>query len=149
MKALELGALLSACVAVLHVAILVGGAPAFRYFGAGERMARMSERGLAMPAVITVALVIMFAVWAAYALSGAGRLARLPLLRTVLTTIGVTYTLRGLVLVPQAVLFLRGQHYAVPPRHLVFSAASLIAGLAYLVGVRPLWRFQRPARDLK
>jgi hypothetical protein len=60
-------------------------------------------------------------------------------LRTALVAIGVTYTLRGVLLFPQAVWFLQGQHHAVPPRQLAFSCASLVAGLAYLIGVQQLW----------
>jgi len=129
---------LSACVAIVHAATLFLGAPAYRYLGAGERMARLAERGAPGPPIITVALTLMFAAWAAYAFSGAGLLRPLPLLRPVLLLIGVIYTLRGVILAPQLVWFLAGS----PPiagRHLVFSAISLVIGLLYLAGslVRP------------
>ena len=108
------------------------GGPAYRYFGAGERMARMAERGVAEPTVITIALVLLFAVWAAYAFSGAGLLRPLPRLRTALLLIGLIYAGRGLALFPQLYLIATGP--GVPARHAVFSAASLAIGVLYLVG---------------
>lgn len=40
---------LSAGFAALHVAIIVAGGPAYRYFGAGERMVRRADRGSSEP----------------------------------------------------------------------------------------------------
>jgi hypothetical protein len=57
----------SACVAALHVVIIFVGAPAYRYFGAGEPMARLSEQGSTTPALVTAGLTVVFGVWAAYA----------------------------------------------------------------------------------
>jgi hypothetical protein len=118
--------------------IFVGG-PAYRYFGVGEKMARLAEQGSQAPALITAGLTVVFCVWAAYAFSGAGLLRRLPLLRTGLITIGLIYTLRGLLLGPQMMWFFSGQRAAVPPRQLGFSAAALLTGLAYLVGTQRAW----------
>ena len=134
----------SAFIAVLHVVIIVMGAPAYRYFGAGERMARLDEQGSLVPAIVTAFLTLVFAVWAAYGLSGAGLLRRLPLMRTGLIVIGVLYTARGILLGPQAVWFLSGYRDAVPPRQLVFSAVSLLTGLAYLAGTREAWTSWTP-----
>jgi len=52
---------------------------------------------------VTGALTVVFGVWAAYALSGVVMVRRLPLLRTGLLAIGTIYTLRGVLLAPQAV----------------------------------------------
>ena len=134
-RILALGGLLSAGVALLHVAIIFLGAPAYRYFGAGERMAVRAEHGDSRPAVITAGLSVMFAVWSAYAFSGASVLRPLPFLRAGLIAIGAVYTMRGLVLIPQIVLTLGGSE-TVPLRHLAFSAASLFIGVAYLAGTR-------------
>lgn len=135
---------LSASVGLLHLVIIFIGAPAYRYFGAGERMARMDERGSWAPAVITLGLATVFALWSAYAFSGAGVGRRLPLLRTSLILIGSVYTLRGLLLGPQLVWFFSGYRTAVPPRQLVFSSVSLLIGLSYLIGVSAAWAFLRP-----
>jgi hypothetical protein len=159
---LKLAGVLSAGVALLHVLIIFVGGPAYRYFGAGERMARLAEQGSATPSLITLGLTLLFGIWAAYAFSGAGLLRRLPLLRTGLITIGLIYTLRGVLLGPQMVWFLSGHRAVVPPRQLVFSAAALVIGLAYLVGTQRAWTrpgatlaravftgWQRPADDLR
>lgn len=136
MSALKLAGVLSAVVALLHLVIIVAGGPAYRYFGAGEKMARLAEQGSATPTLITSGLTLVFGVWAAYAFSGAGLLRRLPLLRTGLITIGLIYTLRGLLLGPQMMWSFSGHSAAVPPRQLGFSAVALFIGLAYLVGTQ-------------
>ena len=73
---------LSAIASALHVAIVIGGPSWYRFFGAGERMARDAERGDITPSVITLGIALTLAVWAAYAFSGANLIPRLPLLRT-------------------------------------------------------------------
>jgi len=144
--ALTLAGWLSLAVAALHVGIVFFGAPAYRYFGAGEDMARQSEAGSWMPAALTLFLAAVFAVFALYAFSGAGRLRRLPLLRTGLVLIGSIYTLRGLGLLLELVQFVGGST-AVLPRQLVFSAVSLTIGLLYLAGTVLLWPRLRPVRS--
>jgi len=126
--------ILSAGVAALHVAIIFVGPSAYRYFGAGERMARLAERGSSEPTSITAVLVLLFASWAAYAFSGAGLIRPLPRLQTLLLLIGLLYAGRGLAVFPQAYLRLSGGEAAVPFRHLAFSLASLVIGMTYLVG---------------
>jgi hypothetical protein len=142
---LQLGGGLSASLAALHVAIIAAGGPAYRYFGAGEGMARLAEQGSVTPTLLTSGLTLVFATWAAYAFSGAGFLPRLPLLRTALVAIGCVYTARGLLLGPQAAWFFAGQREAVPLRQLVFSLAALTIGLAYLIGTQQSWARLRPS----
>lgn len=141
---LRVAGALSGVVGLLHLAIVFVGAPGYRYFGAGERMAQLAEQGSATPAVITLGLAMVFLAWSAYAFSGAGVLRRLPLLRTVLIAIGVIYTARGLLLGPQMVWHLSGHQAAVPEKQLVFSGVALITGLAYLIGTRESWTSLRP-----
>ena len=139
MSLLKVAGTLSACVALLHAFIIFRGGPAYRYFGAGERMARLAEGGSPGPTLVTAGLTVLFAVWAAYAFAGAGVIRRLPCLRAALLAIGVVYTLRGLVVVPQLVWRLSGHAGAAATRHLVFSAAALLTGMAYLAGTRRAW----------
>jgi hypothetical protein len=142
---LKAGGVASAFIAALHVLIVIGGGPAYRYFGAGEHMARLAEAGSLIPALVTAGISAVFVVWAAYAFSGAGLLRRLPLLRTGLVVIGVVYLLRGLLLAPEVVARVSGSQPAVPVRELVFSLAALAAGLAYLLGTRSAWANLSPA----
>ena len=96
MKWLIAGGTLSAIAALLHVAIIFGGPDWYRFFGAGEGMARAAERGSAQPAIITLGIAAVLAVWSAYGFSGAGVIRRLPLLRTALVAISAVYLARGL-----------------------------------------------------
>jgi hypothetical protein len=136
---LKLGGILSFAVALLHLVIIFIGAPAYRYFSAGEDMAKSAESGSAFPAVLTLVLVSVFAVWGFYGLSGAGVIRRLPLLKISLILIGAIYTLRGVAVFLQ--LFRIATSAAeVAPREIVFSLVSLIIGLAYLIGTVTSWR---------
>jgi len=80
-KWLKIGGILSLAVALLHLVIIFIGAPAYRYFGAGEEMAKGAESGSLFPAMMTLVLVAIFAIWGLYAFSGAGMFRQLPLLR--------------------------------------------------------------------
>jgi threonine/homoserine/homoserine lactone efflux protein len=85
------GASLSIFAALAHLACIVGGPEWYRFFGAGEAMARAAGRGEWMPTLVTLGIAAMLLVWGAYALSGAGLLPRLPLLRTGLAVIAAIY----------------------------------------------------------
>ena len=138
-KWLKLGGILSFIVALLHVVIIFIGAPAYRYFSAGEDMATAAESGSAFPALLTFVLVAVFAIWGLYGLSGAGVIRRLPLLKIALTLIGAVYTLRG-VAVFQQLFQIAISSAEVAPREIVFSLVSLVIGLAYLIGTVTSWR---------
>ena len=135
---LILGGILSFAVALLHVVMIFIGAPAYRYFGAGEEMARAAESGSAFPALLTLFLAAIFAVWGFYGLSGAKVIRRLPLLKIALILVGAVYTLRGAAVLQQ--LFqIAASSAEVAPREIAFSLVSLIIGLAYLVGTISNW----------
>lgn len=97
---LVVGGWLSIIAALLHVACIFGGGDWYRFFGAGEELARADEAGSWMPAIITACIALMLSLWAAYAFSGAGLIRRLPFLRTALVIISAIYLLRGVVIVP-------------------------------------------------
>jgi hypothetical protein len=126
---------LSAGAALLHLGLIASGPDWYRFFGAGEKMARMAERGSPAPALITTGIAGGLALWAAYAWSGAGLLPRLPLLRTGLVVISGVYLLRGLVLVP-ALLVNRG---GVTAFTLWSSLIVLGHGLMHAVGSLRAW----------
>ena len=129
------GGVLSAAASVLHLAVIIGGPSWYRFFGAGEGMARMAERGDWRAAAITVGIAGVLALWAAYAFSGAGLIARLPLLRTGLVVISAIYLVRGLLLIP-ALLINQG---GVQPFILWSSLIVLVYGLAYAIGTWIAW----------
>ena len=74
------------------------GENAYRAFGAGEWMASQDAAGSWIPAVITAGITVVFFVFAAFNLAGAGKIS-LPLTTLALTAITSVYLLRGGVLV--------------------------------------------------
>jgi hypothetical protein len=131
------GGVLSAAAALLHVAVIFGGPDWYRFFGAGEGMARLAELGSSKPALITLAIAAILSIWAAYAFAGAGLLRRLPLMRTALVAITGIYLLRGLVLGPMLVL----RPHAVDAFAVWSSLIVLGYGIAYAIGTWRAWPF--------
>jgi len=132
---LIIGGVLSAIAALAHLAAIVGGPDWYRFFGAGEGMARAAERGELRPVLITLGIAAILLVWAAYAFSGAGLLPRLPLLRTGLVMITAIYLLRGLA--PVAILLFRPA--AMSPFVWWSSAIVLVYGLFHVIGICAVW----------
>jgi hypothetical protein len=129
------GAVLSALAAVLHLAVIFFGAPWYRFFGAGERMARLAEAGSLYPAVVTVAIATLLLGWSAYALSGAGVIAALPLLRPALCAITAVYLLRGLAVIPLVLT----ASVPLTPFWLWSSGICLAFGITHLIGLMQVW----------
>jgi len=132
---LVVGAVLSGVAALLHVAIVFGGAPWYRFFGAGERMASAAAAGRFYPAVVTFGIALILGCWAAYALSGAGVLPALPFLKLGLATITAIYLLRGLAIIP---LLVAAREKATP--FLIWSSVICVGyGVVHLVGLAQVW----------
>jgi len=99
-------------------------------------MAQLSAAGHIAPTLITTGIAAVLGAWSLYALSGAGVIPRLPLIRTGLCVITGIYLLRG---VAGFVLA------AVAPgeRSVAFwcwsSLICLGIGTLYLVGTRQVW----------
>lgn len=136
------GGALSATAAALHLAIIAGGPGWYRFFGAGEKLARAAERGSPVPAVWAVGIAGALALSAAYAWAGAGMIRRLPLMRPALLTIAAVYLLRGAVVVPALAAWLDGapRFGRWTPAFMVWSSLIVLAmGVAYAVGARRAW----------
>ncbi len=133
--ALIVAAVLSTLAALMHFCVIAGGAPWYRFFGAGEHMARAASAGRAYPVIVTSAIALVLLGWAAYALSGAGALAPLPLLKPVLCVITTIYLLRGLIILPIVLLAPRKANRFV----LWSSAICLVVGGAHLLGLWQVW----------
>lgn len=126
---LLLGGAASFLIVLLHLALVLKP-QWYHHFGAGE-LAQLHEQGSPFTVLATLGLALMFAAWAAYALSGAGVIGPLPVLRGVLIAIGVIYVLRSLMLPSELFKALLSGY---PFRFAVFSTGSLAAGLLYLIG---------------
>ena len=134
-RMLVLAAALSALAALLHVAVIVGGPDWYRFFGAGERMARLAEARSPVPTVVTLGIALVLAIWAAYAASAAGLIRPLPLKTAALVAITGVYVLRGLAVVPAATMAsLR------TPFNLWSSAICLAIGIVHAVGLWQVWK---------
>lgn len=129
-------AALNATAAVLHVGVVLGGPDWYRWFGAGEGMARLAAQGSAWPALVTLGIALVLATWAAYALAGAGVLARLPLLKTVLVTVTAIYLIRAIAGFALAVLAPGGNS---PVFWFWSSTICLAIGAVHAVGVWKAW----------
>ncbi len=92
---LATGALFSISAAIAHLACIAIGPRAYRFMGAGERMARAVEAGSIRPMVITLFIAGVLFAWGAYALSGAGLIRNLPFMKPVLVAICAVYLLRA------------------------------------------------------
>jgi hypothetical protein len=114
---------------LLHLALVLEP-QWYHYFGAGE-LAQLHEQGSPFTVLVTLGLALMFAAWAVYALSGAGVIGPLPLLRAVLIAIGVIHILRSLMLPSELFKVLLSGY---PFRFVVFSTGSMAAGLLHLIG---------------
>lgn len=129
------GGVLSALAALLHLGCIVGGPDWYRFFGAGEGMARAVERGYVRPHLITLGIATVLAIWSAYAFAGAGLIRELPLMKLALVTISAIYLLRGLVLIPAYTL----NPHGVTQFTLWSSLIVLIYGLVYAIGTWKAW----------
>ena len=96
---LVVGAGLSIIAALLHVACVFAGPSRYRFFAAGERKA--AARGSCYPTLLTLCITAILLGWGRLeALSAAGALPELPLLKAGIVAITGVYSLRGLVLLP-------------------------------------------------
>ncbi len=130
---LIIGAVISALIAVLH--FILGLKPELYALIAPGQMSALSEmavEGSSLTTILSFVIALIFALWALYAFSGAGVIARFPALRAALIVIGVIYCLRGLFLITE-IGMVRNEGY--PFRFVLYSSLSLIAGLLYLIGV--------------
>ncbi len=134
-KLLVIGGILSLLASLLHIGVIIGGPDWYRFFGAGEDMANMAEKGSLYPTLITIGIASILAIWAWFAFAGARLLWKPPLLRTGLVVISAVYLARGLVLLPM-LLF-------VPEKINNFAIWSslivMIYGLFYGAGTWKAW----------
>jgi len=132
---LLVGAILSAIAAILHLGCIYFGAPWYRFFGAGEQMAILAERGSIQPTLITSAIVLVLSTWSIYALSGAGIIVKLPLLKWALSAITFIYLLRGI-----AGFFLINNPLGRSPEFWLWSSIICLSfGIIHLIGLKQIW----------
>ncbi len=127
---LVIGGCLSILAGVLHLVIIVKGANWFKFFGAGEKIVALSEKGSWIPGGITFLIALVLIVWGLYAFSGAGLMVELPHLKLVIQIIAIVYLLRGLVILPIYIYDKSKVNWFV----VWSSALSFLFGMFYLTG---------------
>jgi putative oxidoreductase len=144
---LKIAAFLSFIAALLHVAIIFGGPEWYRFFGAGEGMAQLAESGSTEPTVITFSIAIVLTVWGLYALSGAGVVPKLPLLKLALCLISAVFLLRG---VAGFILPIFTNHPVIAQNSVTFwlvsSSICCVFGVFYILGTKNNW--ERMSNDV-
>lgn len=139
---LILAGVLCLTLALLHLEIILMGAPAYLYFGAGQRMADLAEKGSWLPGMLTAVIALLLGIIGAYAFAGSGIIRRLPWLRTILLGACALFLARGSLAVPQALgLLNRG---GASGKEFSFSLVSLLLGLLFAWGLRNRWRLLTP-----
>jgi hypothetical protein len=136
---LLIGAALSALAALAHVAIVIGGPPWYRFFGAGEKFAQGAEQGKLFPTLITLGIALILLCWSLFAISGSGALPAFPFLKLALCFITSIYALRGLagfvlLLTPAFAKQRLSSNFLV-----ISSLICLLYGIVHLVGLVQVW----------
>jgi putative oxidoreductase len=142
-RLLVFGGMLTGVASLLHVGIILGGPEWYRFFGAGERMARLAARGSIYPTFVTAGIAVVLGIWALYALSGAGVIRRLPFVRLALVSIAAIYLARGILGVPLVLIV--DDPYTLELRArmtfmVVSSAVCIGLGLCYAFGAALAFR---------
>jgi hypothetical protein len=118
-----------------HLACVVLGPDAYRFMGAGEKMARAVEAGKLRPTLVTLGIAAVLFVWAAYALSGAELIAPLPFTKAALIAITAVYIGRAVAFPLLRPVF--------PGNSTTFwyvsSGICLLIGLVYAYGLASRW----------
>lgn len=134
--------------ALVHLAMPIGGPAWYAFWRAPDALVRMAAAGHPHPVVMCVIIATMLSVCTLYALSGAGIIFRLPLLRIGLSAIAAVFLARGLAFMP--LLALRPEALAdvcsckeVDTFIVVSSAVCLAIGVGFAMGAARLWRAGR------
>jgi hypothetical protein len=130
-KFLIIGSIGSAIAALAHLGCIIFGGDWYRFFGAGEQMAKMADAGHWYPTVVTSIIVLVLSLWCLYGLSGAKIIFRLPLLKLGLIVISLIYLVRGVAFFAIVPMFPENSFTF----WLVSSGICLTMGILYSVGI--------------
>ncbi len=138
---LLIGGYFSLTFAAFQVSAIWWSPEVIEYFGGPADLKTFRPMGYAALCLAVAAIVGIFGL---YALSGAGTIRRLPLLRAGLIVIAAIYLLRGLLAIWQMPMVLKHPHLV---RFLVFSLISLCVGAVYARGIVGLYKYGRPGES--
>lgn len=126
------------CFVLALFQVVIGFSPSLSlYFGAPEALVKN------IFALIVVSLFVagVLAVFGLYALSGAGSIQKLPLLKPGLVVISCIFIIRGFLLLPELLVVVGVFHVSIPvaPRFVIFSLGSLLIGIIFIAGTIGGW----------
>lgn len=130
--ALSIGALIATSTAIAHLSCIFIGPSCYKAQLAPPYIIRSAIEGTLVAPIGTAVVSSLFLACALFAVSGAGLIKRLPLLKLALVTISVLCILRGLVTIPSSFFFpAMASTYS-----LVAGIVWFVAGCLYLYGYR-------------
>ncbi len=122
--------------AFTHILIIYFGAPWYRFFGAGEHMAQMAEKGSLQPTLITLFIAGVLSVFGIYALVGAGVRIPVPFAKPILIMITMVFFVRGLAVIP----VLRPSEQLPSPEFWLWSSVTVVIyGIFHVIGLIQVW----------
>lgn len=136
---------MSVAASMLHIACIFGGPEWYRFFGAGEPLARAAERGSLIPAVMTLVIALILAAWALFAFGAAGIGWRPPLTCTALVAIAT-------VLLARAAMAFVPEFWPPDNQSMTFivttSAICFVMGACFAIGTLLAWPHLSPKRTI-
>ena len=138
---LVVAAVLTLLLALIQVAKILGGLPVYRRFGVDETLIQMTEAGSSTPTMLFGVFALLLFILACYALSGAGVVRKLPMLRSVLMVVGLGYLFAGIA--PWIIDTAQPPDQAMP---YLSSGFYIITGLLHIIGTILAWEdiYYRP-----
>ncbi|MDW5418685.1 hypothetical protein R6242_19135 [Iodobacter sp. CM08] len=115
---------------IIHLAAIVGGPAWYAFFGAPPKIVASARDGTWLAPISAALIAFLMAICALYACSGAGVIRRLPLLRTGLFCIAAICLIRGVVLIPFAIL----HPVLLNPFEIIASLIWATAGFGFALG---------------
>jgi putative oxidoreductase len=137
---LQIGGMFSFAFAIFQISAIFWSKELLMYFGGPVKMQAENPFMYIFACLFVGALV---AACGLYAFSGAGRVRRFPLLRTMLITITTIYMLRGLAIITDLIIIHNHPELNLW-RFFFYSCIALCIGLAHLVGVIKFFKYGRP-----
>ena len=120
--------------AALHVVALLAGPGMIAALGAPDSVVHSARQGTMLAPLVILGITAALAGLGFYALSGAGKVRRLPFLRFVLGAAACVFFLRALAL-PAVLLMVAGAREQLTPFEIYTALLCFLIGMAFLPGL--------------
>lgn len=130
--------IITAIISLLHIAIVIGGADWYIFFGAGTEMARQSNEGMLEPVITTLGIALSLALVTFYAFYTSLKKKRLPFSNFILFGFTFIMIFRGLVGIPIVYLLDHPYLNELSERPLFMVVSSIFClglGCIYWIGI--------------